>query len=81
MFYHVILEKPWNSSPSELELRFFQNLEDDKNNGITNEFENLDNDLKEVQKQRDESRRPLQEIQPQPFGPDIASELFKQNLC
>ncbi|GES74723.1 hypothetical protein GLOIN_2v1761399 [Rhizophagus clarus] len=42
--------------------------------------ENLDN-LKEVRKQIDESRRPLQEIQPQPFGPDIASALFKQMLC
>ncbi|PKY29906.1 hypothetical protein RhiirB3_446735 [Rhizophagus irregularis] len=37
-FYHVILEKPWISPPSELELRFAQNLEDDKNNGITNDF-------------------------------------------
>ena len=37
-FYHVILEKPWISPPSDLELRFAQDLEDDKNNGITNDF-------------------------------------------
>ena len=37
-FYHVILEKPWISPPSDLELRFAQDLEDDKKNGITNDF-------------------------------------------
>ena len=42
--------------------------------------ENLDK-LKEVQKQRNKPRRSLQEIQPQLFGPDIASELFNQMLC
>ncbi|RIA89070.1 hypothetical protein C1645_825368 [Glomus cerebriforme] len=89
-FYHVILEKPWITPPSE---RFAQDLEDDKNNGIINDFslnellhlndkiskENLDK-LKEVRKQRNRPRRSLQKIQPQLFGPDIASELFKQML-
>ncbi|CAG8741448.1 3930_t:CDS:2, partial [Funneliformis caledonium] len=37
-FYHVILQKSWISPPSDLKLRFAQNLEDDKNNGITNDF-------------------------------------------
>jgi hypothetical protein len=37
-FYHVILQKPWISPPSDLELRFAQVLEDDKNNGIVNDF-------------------------------------------
>jgi len=40
--------------------------------------ENLDKKLKEVRKQRNKSRRSLQEIQPQLFGPEIASKLFKQ---
>ncbi|CAB4441257.1 unnamed protein product [Rhizophagus irregularis] len=42
--------------------------------------ESLDK-LKEVRKQRNESRRSLQEMHPQLFGPDIASNLFKQMLC
>ncbi|GET66310.1 hypothetical protein GLOIN_2v1761399 [Rhizophagus irregularis DAOM 181602=DAOM 197198] len=37
-FYHVILQKPWISLPSDLELRFAQDLEGDINNGITNDF-------------------------------------------
>ena len=37
-FYHVILQKPWISLPSDFELQFAQNLMDDKNDGITSDF-------------------------------------------
>ncbi|CAI2198019.1 1721_t:CDS:2, partial [Funneliformis geosporum] len=124
-FYHVILQKPWISLPSDLELRFAQDLEGDKNNGMTNDFglsellclngsfleefqqiqglfnkpdlkihanisllmkqsklrlssskiskENLTSQLKEIRKQRNESRKtPLQEALFQLSASDIA---------
>jgi hypothetical protein len=38
-FYHVILQKPWISPPSDLELRFAQDLENDSsNNGVIDDF-------------------------------------------
>lgn len=164
-YYYVILQNSWIYPPSDLELYYAQYLEDDKNNGMTNDFglrekllsdkdfltefeqfcicenskiyefpklydfvknhiyfiiihqqqveglfnkldlkthanmselmkesklrlasnkipkENLTDGLNEIRKQRNKTKKqPLQEAQPQLFGPNIASTLFNQIL-
>ncbi|CAB5207347.1 unnamed protein product [Rhizophagus irregularis] len=37
-FHHVVLEKPWIKPPTDLELWYAEELEDDLKNGITNDF-------------------------------------------
>ncbi|CAG8531708.1 2438_t:CDS:2 [Rhizophagus irregularis] len=37
-FHHVVLEKPWIKPPTDLELWYAEELENDLKNGITNDF-------------------------------------------